>query len=74
MLSLFRSKKTKRLASRSARPRQLAPRPRIESGQFDPPSLEGYAVQELEIGQFARTVQSGAPTPGPLRMLGERIR
>ena len=71
MFSLFR---IKRPSSRIGAPKKLAPRPRIESGQYDPPSLEGYAVQELEIGRFARTVQSGAPTPEPLRMLGERIR
>jgi len=71
MFSLFR---IKRPSSRIGAPKKLAPRPRIESGQYDPPSLDGYAVQELEIGQFARTVQFGAQTPEPLRMLGERIR
>ena len=71
MFSLFR---IKRPSSRIGAPKKLAPRPRIESGQYDRPSLEGYTVQELEVSQFARSVQTAGPTPQQVRALGERIK
>jgi hypothetical protein len=73
MFSLFRSK-NKHLSSRGRASKQLAPRPRIESGQSDPPSLVGYAVQELDVSQFARSVQTARLTPEQLRALAARIK
>jgi hypothetical protein len=53
MFSLFRSKK-RRLASARA-PKQLTQRHKIEPGQYERPSLEGYAVEELQESQLARS-------------------
>ena len=73
MFGLFRSK-NKRPSSRGRAPKQSAPRPRVEPGQSDPPSLDGYAVQELEVSQFARSVQTARLTPEQLRALAARIK
>jgi hypothetical protein len=73
MFSLFRPK-IKRRSSGSRAQKQSAPRQKIDSGQYEKPSLEGYAVQELEVSQFPRSVQSAELTPEQLRSFGERIR
>jgi hypothetical protein len=73
MFSLFRTK-TKCPPSRDRAIKKPIPRPRIEAGQYDLPSLEGYAVQEVEMSQFVRSAQTAGLTLEQLRAVGERAK
>jgi hypothetical protein len=73
MFSLFRTK-TRCPPSRDRATKKPIARPKFEPGQYDRPSLEGYAVQELEMGQYERSAQTttAGPAPEQLRAVGER--
>jgi hypothetical protein len=73
MFGLFWRKK-KRSSTRPRTPKEFAPRPGVHSAQSEPPSLEGYAVQELEASQFGSSTQMAVFTAERLRSLGERLK
>jgi hypothetical protein len=63
MFGLFR-RKAKPTPSRRRPAKKLEPR--SESGRFEPPSLEGYTIQELRTQEVAHVVRLARLTPEQL--------
>ena len=65
MFNLFRKKmKPKRPFGRSSL-KQSSPL-QVELGRSDPPSFEGYTIQEMDVSQVAHSLQSADLTPEQL--------
>jgi len=63
MFRLFR-RKTKRVPARSSL-KQSSP-PQVDPGRSDPPTFEGYTIQEVDTDQLAHSIQSARLTPEQL--------
>lgn len=63
MFSLFR-RKTKRAPARSSLKRSSPPQ--VDPGRSEPPTFEGYAIQEVDANQLAHSIQSARLTPEQL--------
>jgi hypothetical protein len=63
MFDLFR-RKAKRPPARSSL-KQSSPQ-EVEPGRSDPPTFEGYSIQEVDANQVAHSIQSARLTPEQL--------